>query len=80
MKNHIISLVEAVRLSRLELACQQDPDCRASEEWTLKRLRELLGSKEVSEAMAVLVPQEADITLVPDDSPQSDLYVTEHTQ
>jgi hypothetical protein len=79
MKDHIISLVEAVRLSRLELVCQQDPNCRASEEWTLKRLRELLGSIAVSEAMAVLVPEEADISLVPDDSPQLDLRVTERT-
>ena len=53
MKDHLISLVEAVRLARLELKCQQDPNCRASEEWTLKRLRELLGSTKVSEAMAV---------------------------
>jgi predicted secreted Zn-dependent protease len=77
VKDHIISLVEAVRLSRLELACQQDPNCRASEEWTLKRLRELLGSKEVSEAMAAFVPEEADISLVPDDSPQFDLLMSE---
>jgi hypothetical protein len=62
--------VEAVRLARPELDCQQDPRCRASEEWTLNRLRELLGSKEVSDAMAVFVPEEIEISLVPDESSQ----------
>lgn len=71
MKDHMIALVEAVRLARLELACHRDPDCRASEQWTLNRLRELLGSKEVSDAMAAFVPEEASVSLVPDDLPQS---------
>ena len=79
MKDHLISLVEAVRLARLELECQQDPNCRASEEWTLKRLRELLGSRKVSEEMAVFVPEEGEISLVPDDSPQLDLRVFQDT-
>jgi len=79
MKDHLISLVEAVRLARLELTCQQDPNCGASEEWTLKRLRELLGSRKVSEAMAVFVPEEGEISLVPDDSPQLDLRVLQDT-
>ncbi len=73
MKDHLISLVEAVRLARLELDCQRGPNCRASEEWTLNRLRELLGGREVSKAMAVFVPEESEISLVPDDSPQLDL-------
>ncbi|MET0279404.1 MAG: hypothetical protein ABW198_13830 [Pseudorhodoplanes sp.] len=73
MKEHLISLVEAVRLARFELACQQDPNCRASETWTLKRLRQLLGSQDVSQAMAAFVPEEEAISLVPDDSPQLDL-------
>lgn len=76
MKNHIISLVEAVRLSRLELACQRDPNCRGSDAWSLNRLRELLGSTEVNNAMAALVPYEDDISLPPDDSPELDLRIT----
>lgn len=34
------------------------------------RLRELLGSKEVSDAMAVIVSEEIEISLVPDESSQ----------
>jgi hypothetical protein len=79
MKDHLISLVEAVRLARLELVSQQDPNCKASEEWTLKRLRELLGGADVSEAMSAFVPDEHDISLVPDDSPQFNLRVPKQT-
>ena len=69
MNPHIASLVEAVRLARLELECHQDPDCRASDRWTLERLKQLLGSEEVRSAMAALAPDEADISLVPDSPP-----------
>jgi hypothetical protein len=67
MKNHIIALVEAVRLARLELDCYRDPNCGASAEWTIGRLSELLESKDVNEAMAALVPGEESPSIVPEE-------------
>jgi len=66
MKNHIVALVEAVRLARLELDCFRDANCGASADWTVQRLSELLENKEVSEAMATLVPDEETPSIVPD--------------
>ena len=67
MKNHVIALVEAVRLARLELDCYRDANCGASAEWTLGRLSELLESKDVNEAMAALVPGEDSPSIVPEE-------------
>jgi|EndMetStandDraft_5_1072996.scaffolds.fasta_scaffold657635_2 hypothetical protein len=77
MKDQLVALVEAVRLARLEIDCYRSADCRASAEWTVKRLGELLESKDVSEAMAALVPEEGheSPSLVPDDRPALDLRV-----
>jgi len=58
MKDHLIALVEAVRLARLELECFRNPMCRATEAWTIKRLARLLESEEVSRAMQSLAPDE----------------------
>ncbi len=69
MKDQMIALVEAVRLARLEIECYRDPACRASPEWTVRRLAELLESADVTEAMAVLVPGEASPSVVPEDRP-----------
>lgn len=68
MKNHVTTLVEAVRLARLELDCYRDPSCRASADWTIGRLSELLENKSVSEAMATLVPGEDSPSIAPDES------------
>ena len=65
MKGALLALTEAVRLARLELACYQDHDCRATPEWTLKRLAQLLGGKEVDAAMAMIDPDAESPTLVP---------------
>lgn len=65
MKNHITALVEAVRLARLELDCYRDPKCGASADWTVGRLSELLENKEVSEAMAALVPGDDSPSIAP---------------
>jgi len=51
MKDDLIAIVEAVRLARLELQCSRDPNCRASDSWTLRRLSQLLESQEMDEAM-----------------------------
>ena len=70
MKDQLIELVEAVRLARLELSCYRDPNCRTSAEWTVRRLSELLDSKDVSRAMTILVPgEDHGPSLVPDDQP-----------
>ena len=66
MKDHVIALVEAVRLARLELACYRDPQCAATPEWTVNRLAELLGGRSVTEAMAALHPDAESPSIVPD--------------
>lgn len=67
MKNHVITLIEAVRLARLELDCYRDPTCRASADWTIRRLSELLENKDVSEAMAALVQSEDSPSIAPEE-------------
>ena len=70
MKDQLIELVEAVRLARLELDCFRDPNCRASERWTLARLTELLMSEHVNTAMAKLAldEKEGSPSIVPEDA------------
>ena len=68
MKHHVVALVEAVRLARLELDCYRDPSCGASADWTIKRLSELLESKDVNDAMAAIVPGEESPSIAPEDS------------
>ena len=76
MKDHLIALTEAVRLARIEIECYGDPHCKASAEWTVQRLSELLASTDVNEAMAALVPGERDSpSVVPETSPSEDLRV-----
>ena len=68
MKDQLVVLVEAMRLARLELACYRDPNCKASAEWTVRRLSELLASNDVSGAISALTPDEdSGPPLVPDD-------------
>jgi hypothetical protein len=66
MKDHLIALLEAVRLARLELECHRDPQCRAREEWTIARLSALLESADVNRAMKALVPDEGSPSIVPE--------------
>jgi hypothetical protein len=54
MKAQLIALVEAVRLARIELEYYRDTRCKASAEWTVNRLSDLLESKDVTRAMAAL--------------------------
>ena len=53
MKDFVTALTEAVRLARLELACYRDKRCRGTAEYSIRRLDELLNSRQVNEAMAV---------------------------
>jgi len=75
MKDAIIALAEALRLARLELDCHRDPKCRASPEWTLKRLDHLLNDPTVAAALAALFPEIESPPLIPtgDRSKESDV-------
>lgn len=66
MKDALLALVEAVRVGRLEIECYRDPRCRASAEWTVNRLGELLMDEDVSKAMRVLAPDTESPSVVPD--------------
>ena len=66
MKDFVIAITEAVRLARLEIACYRDNDCRGTAEFTIRRLEELLNERGVNEAMAVLSPNEASPSIVPE--------------
>jgi hypothetical protein len=68
MKNAVIALTEAVRLARLEIACYRDNDCRATPEWTINRLGELLGDKSIDDAMAVLAPDAESPSIIPQEA------------
>lgn len=65
MKDALLNLTEAVRLARLELACYQDPVCRGTPEWTVKRLADLLGNKDIDAAMALIEPHAESPSIVP---------------
>ena len=64
----LIALTEAIRLARLELACYQDSECRATPEWTLKRLDELLRNKDIDAAMNAIDPNAESPSIVPLDA------------
>ena len=66
MRDYVTAPTEAVRLARLEIACYRDNDCRSTAEFTVKRLEELLYHRGVNEAMAVLSPNEASPSIVPE--------------
>jgi hypothetical protein len=66
MKDFVTAITEAVRLARLEIACYRDKDCRGTAEFTIRRLEELLNERGVNEAMAVLSPNEASPSIVPE--------------
>lgn len=66
MKDQLTALTEGVRLAQLELSCFRDPQCRGTSEWTIRRLETLLGDPKVKEAMAVLAPEIAGPSIVPD--------------
>jgi hypothetical protein len=65
MKDAIVALTEALRLARLELECFRDPNCRASAEWTVKRLDELLNDRAVTAALAALAREIESPPLIP---------------
>jgi hypothetical protein len=56
MKNHVVALAEAVRLARQELEKVGDTTSAASADTAIKRLSELLESKDVNHALAALTP------------------------
>ena len=58
MKDYLVALTEAVRLARLEIACNRDKDCRGTADFAVRRLDELLNSHHVNQAMAVFAPNE----------------------
>ena len=64
MKDFVTALTEAVRLARVELACYRDKDCRGTAEYSIRRLDELLNSRQVTEAMAVFA--QASPSIVPE--------------
>lgn len=66
MDHHTAAIIEAVRLARLELECYRDPICRATPEWTVNRLSQiLLEDSVVSMAMTTLIPEAP--SLAPED-------------
>jgi hypothetical protein len=67
MKNHVVALVEAVRLARRELEILGATGERMSMDMAIKRLTELLESEDVSEALAALAPVEQPVDV--DDAP-----------
>ena len=69
MKDSIVVIAEALRLARIELECYRNPDCRASAEWTLTRLDNLLSDRAVTAALAVLVPELESPPLTPSPHP-----------
>jgi hypothetical protein len=65
MKDSIIALVEAVRIARIEIECYRDPHCRASAEWTVQRLNEILTASDVTDAMRTLAPDAESPSIAP---------------
>lgn len=65
MSEALLALTEAVRLSRLEIECFDDPRRRATEAWTIKRLRELLCSADINAAMALIEADQTSPSIVP---------------
>ncbi len=58
------ALTEAVRLARVELACYRDKHRRGTAEYSIRRLDELLNSRQVNEAMAAFA--QASPSIVPE--------------
>ena len=53
MKDSVVVIAEALRLARLEVEWAiGTPNCRASAQWTIKRLDRLLNDPSVTAAMA----------------------------
>ena len=71
MKDQLVALLEALRLARLEVECYRDPVCRASAEWTLKRLDRVLNDPAVTLALTTLSSDIASPPLVPTPPKQS---------
>jgi hypothetical protein len=69
MKDQLVVLLEALRLARLELECYRDPQCRASADWTVQRLDELLNDRAVTAAMSTLSPETESPPLAPAHQP-----------
>ncbi len=56
MKNHVVTLAEAVRLARRELETVGDSANPSSADRAIRRLSELLESEDVNHALAALNP------------------------
>lgn len=59
MERDIFTLIEAVRLARSELEGLRDPQRQTTAQRAVRRLSELLESKELDEAMARLHTEDA---------------------
>jgi hypothetical protein len=64
MKDFVTALTEAVRLARVELACYRGQHRRGTAEYSIRRLDELLNSRQVNEAMAAFA--QASPSIVPE--------------
>ncbi len=76
MKDSVITLIEAVRLARLELHCFRDPRCAAGPEWTIQRLEQLLLDPRVGEALHIIAPEAESPSIVPAQSEERELVDT----
>jgi len=77
MKDSVVALIEAVRLSRLELHCYRDHRCAATPEWTIERLEQLLLDPKVGEALHIVSPAAENPSIVPQ---QSEIGLDHHEQ
>ena len=68
MNEALLALTEAVRLARLEIECYHDDRCRGTPEWTVKRLAELLCTKDIDAAMALVTGDQDSPSIVPQHS------------
>ena len=65
MKHALLSLTEAVRLARLEIACYRDDMCRGTAEGTVERLARILGNDEINSAMELIDPSAESPSIIP---------------
>ena len=69
MKDFVTALTEAVRLARVELACYRDKHGQGTAEYSIRRVDELLNSRQVNEAMAVFAQASPPIVPEPVEQP-----------
>lgn len=77
MKSALLSLTEAVRLARLEIACYRDDMCRGTAEGTVERIAKLLGNDEINSAMELIDPSAESPSIIPSGGLQKKRWRTE---